>query len=70
MCSSQICPPVYFVVLSDQVDRMTSPNNYNNGDDDFVVSQSPAGQKGVCSHNDDGDHRGYDVVILPYQQNV
>ena len=49
---------------------MTSPNNYNNGDDDFVVSQSPAGQKGVCSHNDDGDHRDDDVVILPYQQNV
>ena len=49
---------------------MTSPNNDNNGDDDFVVSQSPAGQKGVCSHNADGDHRDDDVVILPYQQNV
>ena len=49
---------------------MTSPNNYNNGDDDFVVSQSPSGQKGVSSLNDGGDDRDDDVVILPYQQNV
>ena len=49
---------------------MTTPNKDNDGDDDFVVSQSPGGNKGVCSHNDDSDDRDNDIVILPYQQNV
>ena len=49
---------------------MTTPNKDKDGDDDLVVSQSPAGKKGVCSHYDDSDDRDNDIVFLPYQQNV
>ena len=56
--------------MSHQVDKMTTPNKDKDGDDDLVVSQSPAGKKGVCSHYDDSDDRDNDIVFLPYQQNV